>query len=749
MQQNPARGWSTGLKDRLVWRAAHKYESVERWLRFVMGKPGLFQPNALRRETNKLLSRRRMERAQGTGLAYTKPSAGCPEEMFNANIEFFRWGNTPVPAGASPLNADSIAHLHQLSCKDCLKLRGSSFPLCRRGAAYYNLIKFGWDPVFDPEPSAREPILSKEGRDYCGNSKKVAQYPTSTAKAFGKYISSGSAERLPPHTRLVQQLGATDNTAGLRRGSSSVVVDSYVNESGEVVPLWVGVPSPMGFVLKRTEVMRGLMFTINGELPWKLWSTTIGRDRPYSDYKKFYAHVKGGVDIRRGDEHLAEANAQLEAQGFPPIKGRATIDTSASDINARAWTPPFTCDISAADILFRGAVMVQGDLATYFLNFPLAFRAWSMFVVFLAGAYWRLRCCCFGFGPCPYYCSAWSAEIRAWLKNIYHIPCVNFMDNFLSVGKDEAEALARLELMESTVRGPGFSIPRDYPISRQMVYLGILYDTDKMVMSIDRIKAMALLGVLQEALGDIRRRKPISATNITSIAGRLESVSQVWQSGRVYTRIWWTYLKHGQSLFPHLFERLENHTGKWIEMLKIWTVGEISGREIPLWTWDVIKSTPGAFRILQSDSSGLDDHGFGYIKYQWVGFEPEDKHEGEFVAQQWDEGYRFIHSHHGELQPLLHHLKESDFTECFLLFLSDNESAVWGINKGSCKDEISLQTLVEILDIADSRKIQLLGMWIPREENEVPDYLTHLTNILSTHLTTGRIEEDVDFSPAC
>jgi hypothetical protein len=489
------------------------------------------------------------------------------------------------------------------------------------------------------------------------------------------------------------------------------------------------------------------MYTTDGEMPWRHWSTSIGKDRPYTDYEKYYVHVKRGVDIKRGDEHLAEANAQLAAQGLPPIKGRATIDTSASDINHRAWTPPFTADTSAADILYKGAWMIQGDLATYFLNFPLAFRAWSMFVVNWDDWFWRLRCCCFGFGPCPYYCSAWSAEVKAWFTNIHKLPIAHFVDNFLSVGPNEKEAEARRDLMCNTVEKVGFTIPKDYPISKQMVYLGVLYDTDRMMMSIDSVKSMALLGVLNEALRDIRQRKHLSITDTTSIAGRMENMSQVWQTGKVYTRIWWTYLKHGSRLYPHLSTRLEAHTKKWIGQLEVWTKGETSGSEMPLWTWDVIKSTPGCFRIIQSDSSGLFDHGFGYIKYLWEGFEPEDKHTGEYVAHRWDDEYDFVHSNHGELQPLLHHLCDTTFTDCLLLFLSDNESAVWGINKGACDNDESLQTLIRILELADSRRIQLLGLWLPREANTIPDYLSHLTNILATHHTRGRIEEDVEFSP--
>jgi len=726
-----------GLDD-FRWVAAHKHGYIREFLDDAMRIPGYFAPNRIRREVNKLLSKRRMDRGEGTGMAFLKPSAGCPKEMFYSNQSFFRRGATPLPAGVTPLKVDAIAHLHKLSCSDCKFLPEGV--LCTRGATYCNLITFGWDPWFFPEPSIHRPILSKPNREYKGNSTKANKFPQTLSKAFSKY-EMWSAERLPNHARLVRFDPASDVEHGFSRGYSVVIVDPYTNERQEWVEQFIGVPSPMGISLKRTEVIRAANFTVDGAESWKLWSASPGRQGlPYSDYKRFYAH-RGGIDITRGEEHLLEANSQLEEQGQPPIKGRATIDTSASDINTRAWTPAFTADSSAADILFKEAYMAQGDLATYFLNFPLAERAWAMFVVYLRDSFWRLRCASFGFGPCPYYCSGWSAEVKSWFTNIHLLPIASFVDNFLTVGKGFKEAERRLELMIETVAPAGFTIPRDYAISKRMVYLGILYDTDKMTMSIDSLKAMALEAVLTDALRVIQEGKSLSATDINSIAGRMENMSQVWQTGKAYTRIWWTYLKYGRSLYPHLYERLHSHTRAWINQLRVWSKGETSGAEIPLLTWDVLCSTPGSIRVIQSDASGIVDHGFGYISYTWKGNDEDDQHDGEFVAHGWDEEYHFIHSHHGELQPYLHHLRDASFTDCLLLCISDNESAMWSINKGSCKDDDSLTTLIEILEIADSKRIQLLGFWIPREINEVPDYLSHLTNILHSQNVRGPISE--------
>jgi hypothetical protein len=55
------------------------------------------------------------------------------------------------------------------------------------------------------------------------------------------------------------------------------------------------------------------------------------------------------------------------------------------------------------------------------------------------------------------------------------------------------------------------------------------------------------------------------------------------------------------------------------------------------------------------------------------------------------------------------------------------------MNKGSCCAFEDLEILTEIFSLADARGIYLVALWVPREENQFADFLSHLSSY-----TTGR-----------
>jgi hypothetical protein len=116
--------------------------------------------------------------------------------------------------------------------------------------------------------------------------------------------------------------------------------------------------------------------------------------------------------------------------------------------------------------------------------------------------------------------------------------------------------------------------------------------------------------------------------------------------------------------------------------------------------------------------------------------------EGHYIAQSWDEEYKFVHSHDGELIVLLHYLRGATLRNAVVLWVTDCEAAMWSLNKGNCDDEIALEHLREILRIADEKRLQLVGLWIPREYNRVSDYLSHLTHYLGRQSAEGELSED-------
>ena len=107
----------------------------------------------------------------------------------------------------------------------------------------------------------------------------------------------------------------------------------------------------------------------------------------------------------------------------------------------------------------------------------------------------------------------------------------------------------------------------------------------------------------------------------------------------------------------------------------------------------------------------------------------------QFGAFPWDDSYKFVNSHCGELTALWHYVERSTASSCLLLWVSDNQAAVYGVNKVTCKPEEGLAILSLILTRCDSLGIVLLAFWVPRELNRVSDYLSHLSVLVRSDVT--------------
>jgi hypothetical protein len=135
--------------------------------------------------------------------------------------------------------------------------------------------------------------------------------------------------------------------------------------------------------------------------------------------------------------------------------------------------------------------------------------------------------------------------------------------------------------------------------------------------------------------------------------------------------------------------------------------------------------------MVASDASGTD--GFGY--YSGC-IEAEDF---AFYARKWGGDYEFTSSHTGELLALQHYLvNKYDGNAKVLIWITDSLSAMFSVNKGRCKEESGLKVLENILESCDNYKIQLLAIWVPREYNQISDFLSHLCHVLDREEYQGR-----------
>jgi hypothetical protein len=93
------------------------------------------------------------------------------------------------------------------------------------------------------------------------------------------------------------------------------------------------------------------------------------------------------------------------------------------------------------------------------------------------------------------------------------------------------------------------------------------------------------------------------------------------------------------------------------------------------------------------------------------------------------------------LEDFLQHHCPLTLQNAILLWLTDNEGTTWSINKGSCSDPSSAAILARILHYCDMKHLQILALWVPRERNQLADYLSHLSTYLDRDEVAGRISQ--------
>jgi hypothetical protein len=141
-----------------------------------------------------------------------------------------------------------------------------------------------------------------------------------------------------------------------------------------------------------------------------LWNP-MGATIKNSDKRR--AQALGNITIV-GNDSLRRASLLLEGQGLAPLKARLTHDCTASGLNGASLTPPFSYPSFASGLkmVTRGCWMAKTDIARYFHAFPLAMEVRDLFQLSYGEDLYRAMKCVFGFGPCPYYTSTWSAEYK-------------------------------------------------------------------------------------------------------------------------------------------------------------------------------------------------------------------------------------------------------------------------------------------------------------------------------------------------
>jgi len=441
-----------------------------------------------------------------------------------------------------------------------------------------------------------------------------------------------------------------------------------------------------------------------------------------SDRRK--AMALAGIEIK-DQPSLELASKALSDKGLPIIKARITHDCTASGLNRTALCPPFRYPSLAEGLrlVVRNGWLAKTDISRYFHQFPLALESRHLFLLRLHGKYWRSKRLLVGFGPCPYYTSIWSAEYKLWAEHL-GIPVAHMMDDYLTGGATREEVERKLDRLCAMFVRVGHVIQIEKNEIGQR-----LIDTVRMMVSFDSTQAKGMRAQLATYLDRIKMGHDLDQGTIRHVAGSLNWYAEVVQSGRTRLRSWWSYLRYASKLNLGLRLQLVQDTEWWLELLGKWSEGGVMGVEYPILNAKELASDDNSIWVVQSDASGPD--GFGYYHGCLTG----DAHQ--YVSRVWGGEYFFGSSHNGEMQSLLHFLRYTAVRCKVLVWISDSLSAVWSVNKGRCRAEGSLAVLNEILRLCDVYHLQLLALWVPREDNMYADYLSHLASSLCREEVVG------------
>jgi hypothetical protein len=450
---------------------------------------------------------------------------------------------------------------------------------------------------------------------------------------------------------------------------------------------------------------------------------------------KVRAKTQAGIVIT-DQSTLSQASNTLISMGFPKIKSRIITDVTATGINGAAYSPPFRYPSfhDGLRLISKNCYMGKTDVGRYFHSFPLALLVRSLFLISLFGRLYAYARCFFGFTSCPYYASTWSAEFRQWILPL--VPnTVHMMDDWLTTGPTLPSVEANINMVEDMFRAVGFYIADDKrEFGQRLTFLGVLIDSTTMTMSFDPIQVQSVLTLLTYCISQIRLRKLLPKSTIEHICGKLNWYSEVVQSGRLHLRSWWSYLRFGVNLTAALHSRLLADALWWSNLLQSWAQAGHHGVEYHILSASELLIDPHSIYIMQSDASGTD--GFGYFSGYY-----EDT-ELQYVSKRWSNSR--VHwsasdfsSHSDELEALADFLVNCSISNCLLVWITDSQSAAFSVLKGSCHEPRGFALVTSILHLCDLLHLELVALWVPREENELADYLSHLAVYLHREVVSG------------
>ena len=421
------------------------------------------------------------------------------------------------------------------------------------------------------------------------------------------------------------------------------------------------------------------------------------------------------TDVTISDEGtMAKVNAALHPR---EIKLRVCLDLTSSGVNSAQPSFPFSyaSPDDAAALMSPGCWMAKLDLDAMFLSMPISYRSRRFFGFRVRNKVYYYRRTPFGGKLFPAVMTAFMAEVSAIAHSRGVERVVGYMDDFIVMAATAEDCQRDLDIVIDILVSHGWSIARDKVTKPSQVceFLGIIFDSNRMALTIDASKAQVVLYKLLAVEKMVSSGVISDPQLLASVTGNLSWFSGVVTTGRLYLRAFYDLSRSSASCTDGIPSTFEPALQWWKTTLLTWSDSKMVGNNVRL----LAPSSATEFIYYQGDAG---DDGMGFFHRPvgapdihwhaaaWPGVVPFSSTEKELSTLLW------ALTLHGE-----------SWANRVVVGVFDSSASALGINNGTSTSPACWFLLKQIYEAADRHSINLAALWTPRESNTFADMLTH------------------------